>query len=84
MGAVSYSFFLEPEFDELMIQNRELVKEMLVLGVTRSWEPSIHERAGLCLVIMGKFDPKSFHQLSAVPKKTEEIVRLFPGTGTGH
>jgi hypothetical protein len=67
VAEVAFSFFLAPEFDDLMIQHSNLMIEILAPGVARSlaenWEESTRERAALCLRILEKFDPVFFKKV---------------------
>jgi hypothetical protein len=64
VSEVAFSFFLTKEFDDLMLHHSEIMVDGLVPGVSQCqqehWEPTIRERAGLCLAIMEKLDRRSF------------------------
>jgi hypothetical protein len=69
LAIASLSFFLAPEFDDLMISHSKLMIEVLVPGLLMAahdnWEPTIRERAVLALAIMEKFDTKHFRTVSS-------------------
>jgi hypothetical protein len=58
---LSFSFFLTPDFADLMFDRTQVMLSILVPGVakcmTESWEPSIRERAGLIMSMIERFDP---------------------------
>jgi hypothetical protein len=68
LAEVTFSFFVCPEFDDLMLKHSELVMDILVPGIVRAmkgnWESSIRDRAVLVLVIMEKFDPRAFKKIT--------------------
>jgi hypothetical protein len=67
IAEVAFSFFLAPEFGDLMVQHSALMIAILAPGVARAlaenWEESMRERAALCLAILQKFDPVMFTKI---------------------
>jgi hypothetical protein len=83
IAEVSFSFFLTPEFDELMLSQSEMMLDALVPEVAKcakeSWESTMRERATLCLIIMEKFDRREFARVLQRPSRPKEFERQKAG-----